>query len=364
VSKEDIWASRIPVPIVAEGKHANDNFDKVATGPRVPEWNTYSSLWAPVSIAGKGSNHYLQLEDREPTDYARAIRTFPVSKTVDVSFRVSAEQADSGRLEIELLGELGSRPVRLILNDKGRVRAFDSRQSAVESFSPGLSGTYFNKADFRDPDDEVDVLSNLNQDWGDSKGNDWSARWKGSIEAPHSGEVAFTAEATDGLRLKIGNQIVIDGLSKYGARSGKAVMKKGEKTAITVEFTSAEGKAALVLSWSWPGQAQTIVPTASLSHKEEAKIRPVDLMAYNAGAWLNYKIHADCAAGKYSVAVNGREVLKDAGFAEPSSMVYALSFRTGEYRGDPGERAKRDIPNSEEPLDKVTYRIDDVMTAN
>jgi len=43
-------------------------------------------------------------------------------------------------------------------------------------------------------------------------------------------------------------------------------------------------------------------------------------------------------------------------------MVYALSFRTGEYRGKPTGRADQDIPNTEEPLEKVTYRIDDVMT--
>ena len=362
LSKEDIWASRIPLPVVAEGKHANDNFDNIATGPRVPEWNTYSPTWAPVSIAAKGRNHYLQLEDREPVDYSRAIRTFPVSKTVNVSFRIAAEQADLGGLEIELLGELGSRPVRLTLNDKGRVQALDSRQSAVESFSSGLSGTYFNKPDLRDPDDEVDVLGNLHQNWGDSKGNDWSARWTGVIEGPYSGEVTFSAKATDGLRLIIADKVVINGLSMYGARTGKVTMKKGQKTPITLEFTSAQGKAALHLSWSWPGQGKIIVPAAALGHKEEAKIRPVDLMAYKAGKWLNFNISTDCWTGKYTVAVNGREVLKDAGFAEPSSMVYALSFRTGEYRGDPGERAERDIPNTEEPLTKVTYRIDDVVT--
>ncbi|HUT29754.1 MAG TPA: sialidase family protein [Sedimentisphaerales bacterium] len=204
VNKEDIWVSRLPVPIVAEGRHANDNFDNIAVGPRVPEWNTYSSLWAPVSIAADGSNHYLQLEDREPTDYARAIRTFPVSKTVNASFRVAAGQTDRGRLEVELLGELGTRPVRIIVND------------------------HVTKAD----------------------------------------------------------------------------------------------------------------------------------------EWLNYEIKADCAAGKYAVAVNGRKVLGEGIFAEPSSMVYALSFRTGEYRGNPGERARRDIPNSEEPLENVVYRIDDVKTGN
>jgi len=202
------------------------------------------------------------------------------------------------------------------------------------------------------------------QNWGDSKGNDWSARWTGFIEGPYSGEITFSAKATDGLRLKIGNQLVIDGLSKYGARSGKAIMKKGEKTPVTVEFTSAEGKAALALSWSWPGQGQTIVPAAALSCKKEPKAEPVDLMAYKAGKWLNFNVKADCGTGTYTLKLNGREVLKDAGFAEPSSMVYALSFRTGEYRGRPSGRAEEDIPNTEEPLEKVTYRIDDVVTGN
>ena len=54
----------------------------------------------------------------------------------------------------------------------------------------------------------------------------------------------------------------------------------------------------------------------------------------------------------------------DAPFAEQSSMVYALSFRTGEYRGHPGERADRDIPNTEEPLANVVYCIDDVKTSS
>jgi len=283
---------------------------------------------------------------------------------VDVSFRVSADQADGGRLEIELLGELGTRPVRIILNDKGKVQAVNGRQPVTGSFAPGLSGTYFNKSDFRDPENNIEFLRNLDQNWGDSKGNDWSARWTGFIQCPYSGEVTFNAKASDGLRLIITDKVVIDGLSEDGARLGKVTMKKGRKTPITLEFTSAEGKAALHLSWSWPGQVPTIVPAAALSHAGELRIEPVDLMAYKAKGWLDFKINVDCAAGKYTLKVNGREVLKDAGFAEPSSMVYAISFRTGEYRGNPSGRADRDIPNSEDPVDKVTYRIDDVKTAN
>ena len=81
-----------------------------------------------------------------------------------------------------------------------------------------------------------------------------------------------------------------------------------------------------------------------------------------ADEWLNFRIQADCAADKYTVAVNGRDVLKDAAFAEPSSIVYALSFCTGQYRNKPGERARRNIPNTEKPLEKIVYRIDNIKT--
>ena len=105
-----------------------------------------------------------------------------------------------------------------------------------------------------------------------------------------------------------------------------------------------------------------ILPAAALSHKLPPRMEPVNLMTYKVNNWLDCSISADCKTGRYTLKVNGREVLKDAGFAEPSSMVYALSFRTGEYRGKPTGRADQDIPNTEEPLEKVTYRIDDVMT--
>jgi hypothetical protein len=326
----------------------------------VPRWNTYSPAWGPVSIEAKGKNHYLQLEDREPTDYARAIRVFPVSKAVDMSFKLAAAQVKRGRLEIELLGELGTRPVRLILDDKETINAVDSRVKPTRSFTPGLIGTFFNSSDLTDPENEKDTLKSMNNNWGRTKGNDWSARWKGFIESPYSGEVTFSADAVDGLRLIIDGKVVIEGISAYGERTGKVTMKKGQKTPVTLEFTSVQGKAKLVLSWSWAGQAATIVPASAVSYREEPRIEPVNLMAYKAGEWLDFNIKADCTTGKYTVKVNGREVLEDAGFAEPSSQLYAISLRTGEYRGYPDLGRQRDIPNTEEPAAAAVYRIDDL----
>ncbi len=390
VNKEDIWVSRIPVPIVAATQEpVHDTFDGIALGPRVPGWNTYSPLWAPVCIAAESAttNHYLELKDREPVDYARAIRTFPPGKSVDVSFGVNAAQADRGQLKIELLGELGTCPVVVVLNDQGQIQAVKGQKpeqsTARHPPGSGLVGTYFNNVGFDDPEDSVDFLFSVDQHWAKNRGRNWSARWTGFIRGSYSGEVTFAAEAVDGLRLKIADKVVIDGLSKDGPRSGKATMTKGSKIPTTLEFMTLHGKAALRLFWKWQGRTKTIVLAAALSHNPSTlpknyrvfdfnrrfsdgkpEITLVDIMPYKADVWQRFKIRADCATGKYTLAVNGREVLKDARFAEPSSMVYGLSFRTGskttKYRS---VVSKQDLPNTEEPCPQVIYRIDDVMTA-
>jgi hypothetical protein len=65
VNKEDIWVSRIPL-----------------TNSSIEAWNTYSPKWAPVTILKDGVN----LEDRDPYDYARVIRLFPAKAKVTASF--------------------------------------------------------------------------------------------------------------------------------------------------------------------------------------------------------------------------------------------------------------------------------------
>jgi len=394
VNKEDIWVSRIPIPILsATDEPVDDTFEDVAPGPRVPGWNTYSPLWAPVRIISEPgtANKCLELQDREPVDYARAIRTFAPGRTVDVSFRVKAAQANRGQLNIELLGELGTRPVRVVLNDHGQIQAVkgqepEQSETARQPPGSGLVGTYFNNVGFDDPEDSldflpnVDVLTNVAQNWGRDRGRNWSCRWTGFIQGHYSGEVTFVAEAADGLRLIIADKVVIDGLSQDGVRLGKVTMSKGEKMPVTLEFMSLNGKAALRLFWKWQGQEKTLVPAAALSHDpntlpknykvfdfnrrfSDGRMTPVDITPYKADVWQNFKIHADCTTGRYTLDVNGREILKDAGFAEPSSMVYALSLRTGNKMINSRSMVSRqDLPNTEEPLEKIDYRIDDVKT--
>jgi hypothetical protein len=128
VNKEDIWVSRVPVPLTATvAGPVNDSFENDRTGTLPVGWNCYSPLWAPVRVVEVAAekdpiNHALELRDEDPYDYARAIRVFPATHGVKISFRVLARQPNA-RLEIELLDAHGARPVRIALGEDGHVRA-------------------------------------------------------------------------------------------------------------------------------------------------------------------------------------------------------------------------------------------------
>jgi len=144
-------------------------------------------------------------------------------------------------------------------------------EAEAGNYRQGLAGTFFKGSDFTRPEDETRFLGSVDHNWGRDLGNDWSARWAGFIEGPISGEVTFTAEATDGLRLVLDGQVVVDGLENTNARSGRAVMEKGKKLPIILEFVCVDGNAQLCVYWQWPGQTKTIVPAAAMSH-DSAKL--------------------------------------------------------------------------------------------
>lgn len=96
------------------------------------DWNLYSPRWAPVRLADfpGASNRSLELQDREPYDYARAVRVFPEAEELTIKFKLLAKQANTGRLEIEILDRYGNRPpVRIHLDEKGRIVALDANQN-------------------------------------------------------------------------------------------------------------------------------------------------------------------------------------------------------------------------------------------
>lgn len=157
MNKEDMWVSRIPVPVKLQATaHAKDRLNSKKGLSELTEWNIYSPLWAPVSLAKKGENSWLKLEDQDPFDYAKIERKIPDTRKLSVSFKMMAEQSAHGTLQIEFLDENGIACSRLELTPEGTFRAKGgARFSNMMQYEPGKE--YEVRAELSAPNNEITI---------------------------------------------------------------------------------------------------------------------------------------------------------------------------------------------------------------
>ena len=140
MNKEDIWISRIPVPIRYRVKgNVVDDFNNMVTGGAITDWNIYAPKWAPVEVTDfpSAQNKSLLLQDKDPYDYARAIRVFEETNHLEIEVKVFPEQARDGLLEIDVNDRYGNRPVRIRFDADGKIRAVDgSTEVVLQGYQP------------------------------------------------------------------------------------------------------------------------------------------------------------------------------------------------------------------------------------
>lgn len=122
MNKEDMWVSRIPVPVKNKvTKDVNDEFGRIPEEKELNEWNIYSPLWCKVAMEPYKDNKAISLKDSDPFDYAKAERVFPVTQKLELSFIISAAQTSHGQLEVEVADAKGTACLRLILDSTGSI---------------------------------------------------------------------------------------------------------------------------------------------------------------------------------------------------------------------------------------------------
>jgi len=122
-NKEDIWVSRVPVPVRgAVERDVRDDFEDMKPGGVVTDWNIYSGIWTPIAVVDDNGNKVLRLQDKDPYEYAKAVRVFPEATLTNLSFRLRRHRSSKGDIEIEVLNYKGQRPVRIKI-EGGRVKA-------------------------------------------------------------------------------------------------------------------------------------------------------------------------------------------------------------------------------------------------
>ncbi len=122
MNKEDIWVSKIPVPIKSTTTTpVNDIFNTMQADTALHHWNIYSPLWCTVAIEKFNNQRSLALRDRDPFDFAKAERLFPSSKHAIIEFGITAMQSGFGNMEIELQDKKGIPTLRLSMDSSGNL---------------------------------------------------------------------------------------------------------------------------------------------------------------------------------------------------------------------------------------------------
>ena len=136
----------------------------------------------------------------------------------------------------------------------------------LNKLTPGLIGTQYGDSGLERPQGKLELTS-ADNNWTGGM-NDWSARWRGYIKAPFTGEVIITVNSDAGLQLMINDRYVIDCWTSKGERTGKVMMVKEEKYPILLMYSHDGGKSFLNLSWRWAEQVDQIIPVEAFGYSE------------------------------------------------------------------------------------------------
>ena len=118
-NKEDMWVSRVTVPVRLNATtHAATPFSKFTTLSQLTDWNIYSPLLAPVKLDGE----WLTLNDSDPYDYAKVERVIPNTKELTVSFDLMPAQNSHGELDIEFVDDNGTVCSRIVVDSTAAIR--------------------------------------------------------------------------------------------------------------------------------------------------------------------------------------------------------------------------------------------------
>lgn len=139
MNKEDIWASKVPVPIKdSVTEDIDETFNLLPMGTELDWWNIFSPQWAKVQIENIAGKRLLALHDKDPYDYAVAERIVPSSPKMVVEFTVVPQQNNHGQLHIEFENAQGLGAIRLVFDADSVLKVRNGyRYSGVTRYEPG-----------------------------------------------------------------------------------------------------------------------------------------------------------------------------------------------------------------------------------
>lgn len=120
--------------------------------------------------------------------------------------------------------------------------------------TPGLKVEFFKGANLEGAPTESKVQPNARFEWRGDR--ETSARWRGTLVAPETGEFGFRFASENGYRIWVGDKLVVDEWGVGDAPSilsGTIALEKGRKYPLRVEGFQRGQRSSQQLVWSTPG---------------------------------------------------------------------------------------------------------------
>jgi alpha-L-fucosidase len=146
--------------------------------------------------------------------------------------------------------------------------------------------------------------------------DDFQGKWTGYIEPIYTEEYQFSAEADEGIRVWIGEELVVNRWEGSESASERPIsLAGGTKYPIRVEFFERKVNASARLYWSSPSQAREIVPQTRLY--TDASLPQGDGLHAVYRSLQEYMVYTTNNGNLYAIAFEWPEVELALDVAEP-----------------------------------------------
>ncbi len=145
--------------------------------------------------------------------------------------------------------------------------------TSYQNLIPGLWGTYYKDKYFTERAG-TRIDAQLDFDWGttapeplEGKGDQFSIRWEGVLRVPVAGKYSLTVLSDDGIRVWVGEQLVVAEYSDHAPREDLVdlPLEVGDYP-LRVEFYENGGLAVARLFWQLDGGERAPIPAECLYH--------------------------------------------------------------------------------------------------
>jgi len=153
----------------------------------------------------------------------------------------------------------------------------------------GLTITFYNGIAF-DTLAATGRIKKLDVDWNDGTSRPpqvhryhYSIRMRGTVTAPESGTYTFVTTSNDGIRVRVGDSVVVENWTPHGATidMGEIRLEKGHSYPLTIEYFQTLGSAVTKIAWILPSEKDTLREQTLPPVKDYAVYLPAGTVWYD-----------------------------------------------------------------------------------